>query len=551
MTKLILSVKSSDIEDTTIITQSEADLSIAIAHQPTGNWTEHIFVSLLCLLVSFGGFVYGWDFVISGFVNMDSFKLKFGVWNEELNAPELTSTRVGLMISLFNIGCAVGGIGLSKIGDVKGRKIGLTLAMMIYSIGILIQILAVNWQMYTGGRVVSGLGVGSVSVLSPMFIAETAPHAFRGVLVSCYQLMITLGILLGYCSTYATNNSYLMNEIQWRLPLGLSFIWASMMIFGMTFLPESPRYLLEQDNIDEAKKSIARVNNKVISDPFVLEEIEKISSAIEKEREEGNAIWMELIKGQPHLFSRLIIGIALQSLQQLTGVNYFFYYSTSILKSVGLEDSFLTSIILGAVNFGSTLISLFTVEKLGRRNTLLYGCIIMGICLLTYAIIGTAFLYPHGYNAPSSTNYGIGMIVVTCVFIFAFATTWGPCVFVVISETYPLRIRSKGMAIANAFNWIWGFLISFFTPLITSNLRFAYGFVFFGCVIMAGIFVFLMVPETKGLSLEDIDEMYKNYIPGTAFNTRSKMADLIGGSIGDDESKAMTCDDPFTDVPLP
>lgn len=518
MSDIMSSIKSSDNEGTNVITQSDSNL--AIENLPNLSWTKHIFVSLLCLLVSFGGFVYGWDFVISGFVNMDSFKLKFGTWNKEKNIPELTSTRVGLMISMFNIGCAIGGIGLSKIGDKKGRKIGLTIAMVIYTVGVLIQTLSVNWLMYTGGRIVAGLGIGSVSVLSPMFIAETAPSAIRSILVSCYQLMITLGILLGYCSTYATNNAYYLDDNQWRIPLGLSFVWASMMIIGLTFLPESPRYLLENNNIEMAKQSIARVNNKDIEDPFVLEEIEKIGSAIGKEMEEGEATWMELINGKPHLFSRLIIGIALQSFQQLTGVNYFFYYSTSILKSVGLENSFLTSIILGAVNFGSTIIALFTVERLGRRNTLLYGSVLMGICLLIYAIIGTKFLFPHGYDAPSSTNFGIGMVIVTCVFIFAFATSYGPVVFVVISESYPLRIRSKGIAIANAFNWIWGFLISFLTPLITSKIRFAYGFVFFGCVIFAGIFVFLMVPETKGLSLEEVDEMYRHYTPGLAFKNR-------------------------------
>lgn len=516
-----VSVKSSDVEETIYVGQSEIDL--VEPQRVNEGWKNHIFVSLLCLLVSFGGFVYGWDFVISGFVNMDSFTAKFGSWSSEKGAPEFTTTRVGLMISLFNIGCAVGGVGLSKISDVKGRKAGLTTAMFIYIIGIMIQINANSWKMYAGGRVVAGLGVGTVSVVSPMFIAETAPNAIRGVLVSCYQLMITLGILLGYCATYATNKLYHMNEMQWKIPLGLSFAWAGLMIVGMMILPESPRYLLEQGEVNKALRAIAKVNRMDVDDDFVVEEMEKISSAIEKERQEGSATWMELLTGQPRLLSRLIIGITLQSMQQLTGVNYFFYYSTTILKSVGLEDSFVTSIILGAVNFGSTLLSLFTVERLGRRNTLIYGSIVMGACLLTYSVIGTKFLYPDGYDSPSNVGYGAGMIVVTCIFIFAFATTWGPGVFVVISETYPLRIRSKGMGIANAFNWIWGFLISFFTPLITFKIRFAYGFVFFGCVLSAGLFVFLMVPETKGLSLEDVDKMYHHYLPGTAFNTRKKM----------------------------
>lgn len=486
------------------------------------NLSKHKAVAILCILVAFGGYVFGWDTgTISGFVQMPSFKESFGEFNAVSKSYEFSNTRVGLIISIFNIGCAIGGITLAKLGDLFGRKLGLIIVMIIYIIGIIIQISSFHWYQYMIGRIVSGLAVGAVSVLSPMFIAETSPSEIRGIMVSCYQLMITLGILMGYCTTFGTVHNYTESK-QWRIPLGLCFAWALLMILGMAFLPESSRYLIKKGKFEEAKISIAKVNSLEVDNEKVLNELNTINDGIQEEEMAGNANFKELITGKPYIFIRLIIGITLQSFQQLTGNNYFFYYGTSIFKSVGLDDSFITSIILGAVNFGSTFVALYSIDKLSRRQTLIGGSFFMSICLLIFSIIGSTSLYPNGYDNPTDKNMGYGMIILTCIFIFFFATTWAPGVFVVVSETYPLRIRSKAMAIATAANWIWGFLIAFFTPLITNHIRFNYGFVFFSCTVLAGIFVFLMVPETGGLTLEKVDELYYNYNPGKAALTLKK-----------------------------
>ncbi|GME80893.1 unnamed protein product [Ambrosiozyma monospora] len=210
----------------------------------------------------------------------------------------------------------------------------------------------------------------------------------------------------------------------------------------------------------------------------------------------------------------------LQSLQQLTGNNYFFYYGTTIFNSVGLDDPFVTSIILGVVNFGSTFVALVIVDRMGRRTLLMTGSMCMSICLVIFASVGVKPLYPHGYDGETSKSAGYVMLVFTCLFIFFFATTWAPGVFVVVSESYPLRIRAKGMAVASAANWMWGFLISFFTPFITKAIRFNYGYVFFGCCLFSFFFVWACIPETKGLSLEDVDDIYVNFVPGTAFMSK-------------------------------
>lgn len=513
--------------ETSSIQPSAGNEEVALKSSMRKLLSKHLIIGLLCLMVAFGGFVFGWDTgTISGFVQMPSFKQTFGEWNVKDNSFEFTNTRVGLIISIFNIGCAVGGITLGKLGDVFGRKIGLMGVMMIYIVGIIVQISSFHWVQFMVGRIISGLAVGAVSVLSPMFIAETSPAEIRGIMVSCYQLMITLGILLGYITTFGTVHSY-DDARQWRIPLGLCFVWAVAMIGGMLFLPESARYLIEKGHMEKARLSVAKVNSMDPYDEVVQQEIETFTLAIAEQHEAGNASWMELLMGKPRILARLIIGIALHSFQQLTGNNYFFYYGTSIFKSVGLQDSFVTSIILGAVNFGSTFIALYSIGKVGRRPNLLYGSVCMAACLLTFSVIGSTILYPNGFDQPTDKQAGGAMIFLTCMFIFTFATTWAPGVFVVVSETYPLRIRSKGMAIATAANWLWGFMIAFFTPFIISHIRFAYGFVFFGCTVAAAIFVYLMVPETGGLSLEQVDVLYKYYKPGQAQNTRDEAEESV------------------------
>lgn len=150
------------------------------------------------------------------------------------------------------------------------------------------------------------------------------------------------------------------------------------------------------------------------------------------------------------------MGMMIQSLQQLTGDNYFFYYGTTIFQAVGLEDSFETAIVLGVVNFVSTFFSLYTVDRFGRRNCLLWGCVGMICCYVVYASVGVTRLWPNGQDQPSSKGAGNCMIVFACFFIFCFATTWAPVAYVLISESYPLRVRGKAMSIASACNWIWG-----------------------------------------------------------------------------------------------
>ncbi|AMD19249.1 HBR348Cp [Eremothecium sinecaudum] len=489
---------------------TDNESNVVIPQKPA---LAYLTVCILCLFVAFGGFIFGWDTgTIAGFINHTDFKERFAEVDGN-GAHNFSDNRVGLIVSIFNIGAAIGGIILSKLGDMYGRRLGLMIVTIIYVAGIIVQITSsTKWYQYFVGRIIAGMGVGGIAVLSPMLISETSPKHLRGILISSYQLMTTLGIFLGQCTNYGTKNSY-TNAIQWRLPLGLGFAWAFLMIFGMLFVPESPRYLVEVNKIEEAKRSLARSNKVPIDDPGILAELDEIRAGVEVQRQAGSATLGELFSTKTKVLQRLAMGVIIQSLQQLTGINYFMYYGTTLFKAVGLEDSFQTSIVLGAVNFVATFAAFYLVDRFGRRRCLLGGAAWMAIFMIPYASIGTKALYPNGPDMPSSKPAGNAMIVVTCLYLCGFATTWAPLAYVIVAETFPLRVKAKGMAISTAANWTWSFLISYFTPHITRAIHFRYGFVFAACLVFSFFYVFFFVPETKGITLEEVEEMWQEGIP--------------------------------------
>ena len=472
-----------------------------------GPLSEYFGVLALCLMIAFGGFIFGWDTgTISGFVAQTDFKRRFGELNDK-GEYAFTDVRTGLIIGIFNIGCAIGGLTLGRTGDMYGRRPGLMIVTCVYIVGIVVQISSSDkWYQYFIGRILSGMGVGGIAVLSPTLLSETAPAHLRGTAVAFYQFMITGGIFFGYCSNYGTKSYH--NSIQWRVPLGLSFAWALFMIFGMLLVPESARYLAQRGRIEEAKQSLAKCNKCTVDSNIVTYELDNIMVGVEAERAAGSAKFTELFSTRGKILQRVILGVMVQSLQQLTGDNYFFYYGTQIFQGVGLTDGFEAAIIIGIVNFASTAVCLWTVERFGRRTCLLYGAAAMAVCFVIYASIGVTKLYPHGYKQPSNKSAGDVMIVFTCIFIFCFATTWAPVPYIICSEIYPLRVKGPAMAIAIGSNWVWGFVISFFTPLITNTIHFAYGYVFLGCLVFSYFYVFFVIPETKGLTLEEVNEMF-------------------------------------------
>jgi SP family sugar:H+ symporter-like MFS transporter len=270
-------------------------------------------------------------------------------------------------------------------------------------------------------------------------------------------------------------------------------------------MPESPRYAYRQDREEEARETMGRLNGVRPYSRLINDEIWELRLKIAEENTNGSHSWYEIFTG-PRMLYRTLLGMVLQAGQQLTGANFFFYYGTTVFRSTGISNSYITSIILGSVNVAATVAGLWIVSHCGRRRSLMAGAAAMCICFLVYSFVGHFIL---SVSDPLSTpQAGAILIAFTCLFIVAFATTWGPMVWAIVGELYPSRYRATCMALATASNWLFNFLISFFTTFITNEIDYFYGLVFAGCCFALFWVVFFFMIESKDRSLEEIDTMY-------------------------------------------
>ena len=326
--------------------------------------------------------------------------------------------------------------------------------------------------------------------------------------LSSYQLFITLGIFIANCVNFGTEA--LEDTSSWRIPLGITFLWGLLLGFGILFFPESPRYDYRHGKIDRAKETMTKLYGVPENHRVVVHEFLEIKEQFEAEEAQGPVNWYEMFSA-PKMARRIALGVALQALQQLTGANYFFYYGTTVFNGAGISNSYVTQMIMGGVNFGTTFGGLYIIEHFGRRKSLIAGALWMFICFMIYASIGHFVL---NIEQPEQTpGAGKAMVVFACLFITGFAMTWGPMIWAIVAEIYPGRYRARAMALATASNWLWNFLLAFFTPFITGDIDFAYGYVFAGCLIVAAATVYFFVIEGQGRTLEEMDTMYVMGVP--------------------------------------
>ncbi|CAO2652095.1 Nn.00g003780.m01.CDS01 [Neocucurbitaria sp. VM-36] len=462
----------------------------------------------MAILVSMGGFIFGYDTgQISGFLEMKDFLSRFGQIDSE-GVHYFSNVRSGLIVALLSIGTLFGALVAAPIADKVGRKKSIIFWCGIFSVGIIVQISATyKWYQIMMGRFVAGLGVGALSLLVPMYQAETAPRHIRGALVSTYQLMITFGIFLAAVFNYAAERHQSGKAASWQITLGLSFVPAIILAVGILGFSETPRYNFRHGKVDKAANTMARVYGVPANHYNIQHELEEMRIQLEAESKKGNPIqeWIGMWRA-PKMAYRLAIGMGLQMFQQLTGANYFFYYGTVVFAGTGIKNSFVTQMILNGINFGVTFYGLYIVEHYGRRKSLIAGSVWMFICFMIFASVGHFAL---DRDTPENTeSAATAMICFACFFIFGFATTWGPIIWAICSEIYPSRYRAKAMALSTASNWLWNFLLAFFTPFITGAIDFRYGYVFAGTNILGGLIVYFFVIEGQGRTLEEIDTMY-------------------------------------------
>ncbi|KAK4940925.1 hexose transporter hxt5 [Elasticomyces elasticus] len=489
-------------------TDTRASLA-ALDYSPLPRVTWRSFV--MGVLVSMGGLIFGYDTgQISGFLEMPDFLRRFGQTNG--GTPSFSNLRSGLIVGLLSIGTLLGALLAAPIADRIGRRLSISFWSLVVAIGFIIQIASSTaWYQIMIGRFVSGFGVGALSLLVPMYQAETAPPWIRGALVCTYQLFITLGIFLAACFNYGTYTHQKNNSASWRIVLGLGWLWTIILGVGILFFPETPRYDYRQGRTEIAKQTLMKVYGAPAHHYSIHVQMEEIDNKLRAEvTTTGNPVkqFVGMFKA-PRMSYRIWLGMSLQMFQQLTGANYFFYYGTTIFKSVQIS-SFVTQMILNGINFGVTFIGLYLVEHYGRRKSLIAGAIWMFVCFMIFASVGHFVL---DLNDPTSTpKAGVALIVFACLFILGYATTWGPMVWTIQAEIFPSKYRARAMSLATASNWTWNFLIAFFTPFITGAIDFRYGYVFAACNVTAALLVYFFVIEGQGRTLEEIDTMYIEHV---------------------------------------
>lgn len=478
----------------------------------TKNNSNMFRVFAIGLTIALGGFIFGYDTgAISAMVNMPKYIEAIGEYDPALGSYAIPSWRSGLIVGGVSIGGLIGSFVFGRLAEKKGRKNGLAIANILVVAAVVFQAVGYkSWEAVFVGRLFGGMAIGGLSAVCPMYIGETAPTSKRALLVSSFQFLITFGILVGQGIGFGC--SFWENSIgQFLFPLlFIAAFAAPVTIAAVFFLPESARYLVSQNRISEARQSLSTVMNLPAGSQTIIDEVENIRSSIPVYTAENHVGWWGLLSSTERIRYRVLLGISIMMLQQLSGINYFFYYGTSLFKEISNFNPYATSMILGAVNLVGTVILIPIVANMRRRVVLMVGSIVMFVAFIIFSTLGSFVLYqPDG---TVNNTVGAAMIILACLFIIGFAGTWAPISFVVISEMFPQKIRSKATSLAVACNWLVNAGITFLTPIATKAIGYKFGYVFSFFTFISIFVVYFFVFETRGRDFEEIEMMFTSGI---------------------------------------
>jgi MFS transporter, SP family, arabinose:H+ symporter len=450
---------------------------------------KNAYLFIITLVASLGGFLFGFDIaVVSGILPL--LKKQFS----------LSDVQEGWFVSSALVGCIIGVAVSGELSDRLGRRKPLILAALLFLLSALGCSLLPTLPGIIAARIMGGIGIGLASNVVPLYISEIAPAHIRGRLVTWYQLAVTLGILVAYLTNagllqYAmkhTNeaggilHTILVSEV-WRSMYGIGVIPTVLFALGLLMVPESPRWLIQQQREQEATVILNCINNDIEAQASL-----KLGRQAQKAQQ---ASYRTLLA--PQWRKALIIGILLPLFSQFSGINAIIYYGPSILNNAGisLSNSLLSQIILGGANMLFTLIAIWKVDSLGRRPLYLAGTIGATVSL---AATGLCFY--------AGATTGWALLICVLAFLASFAFSIGPLKFVVAAEIFPGTIRGRAMAISIMVMWVADTIVGQLTPILLKRIGTAYTFWLFAlfCLI-AFITVYKLLPETKGKSLEQIE----------------------------------------------
>ncbi|WP_332449797.1 sugar porter family MFS transporter [Methanoculleus sp.] len=440
-------------------------------------------VYIAAAVAAIGGVLFGYDTgVISGAILFITGEFNLSPVFEEVATSSVL------------VGAILGAISGGLLADRIGRRPSIIAASAVFLAGTGFVVAATGLSVFLIGRVLIGIAIGVASFVVPLYISEIAPSAFRGSMVSLNQLFITLGILVSYGVDYLFSASG-----NWRAMFAFGAVPATLLLIGMFLLPGSPRWLVAHQQTDRA----AVVLQKIRGTRDVSGELDDISRSV---RTQKAGSWSDLLA--PSMRMPLIVGLGLAILQQLTGINTVIYYAPTIFQFAGLHSaaaSIAATAGVGVVNVLATVAAVILVDRAGRRPLLLVGIAGMVVSL---AVLGAGFAF--GGAGPGEGLLGLITAVSLTAYVASFAIGLGPVFWLLIAEIYPLNVRGRAMSVATIANWAANFLITLTFLTLAGVLGRVGVFWLYALVgIVAWFFVFRLVPETKGLTLEAIEEHFK------------------------------------------
>ncbi|KAI7785889.1 sugar transporter [Diaporthe eres] len=495
-----------------------------------------------------GGVLYGYNQgMFSGVLAMPSFQQHMGEYDPV--DPKADQTKKGWLTAILELGAWLGTLLSGFVAEAISRKYGILVAVTVFVIGVVIQITAVTGAGHNSilaGRFITGMGVGSMAMIVPIYNSEVAPPEIRGALVSLQQLAICFGIMVSFWIDYGTNfigSTALeaQSDAAWLTPICLQIAPALVLFFGMLFMPFSPRWLVHHDREDEARRVLARLRALPADHELVeLEFLEiKAQSMFEKrtvaekfphlrEQTAWNTFKLQFVAIKSlfqtrAMFKRVIVACVTMAFQQWTGINAVLYYAPTIFSQLGLdstETSLLATGVVGIVMFLATIPAVLYVDRVGRKPVLTTGAVGMATCHIIIAVI----IAKNRTQWETQAAAGWAAVVMVWLFVVFFGYSWGPCAWILVAEIWPLSARPYGVSLGASSNWMNNFIVGQVTPDMLSAMP--YGtYILFGLLTYLGaVFIWYFVPETKRLTLEEMDVIFGS--EGTAQADSERMEEI-------------------------
>ncbi|AEE84458.1 putative major facilitator, sugar transporter, major facilitator superfamily [Arabidopsis thaliana] len=470
-----------------------------------------LYVTVTCIVAAMGGLIFGYDIGISGGVTtMDSFQQKFfpSVYEKQKKDHDsnqycrFDSVSLTLFTSSLYLAALCSSLVASYVTRQFGRKISMLLGGVLFCAGALLNGFATAVWMLIVGRLLLGFGIGFTNQSVPLYLSEMAPYKYRGALNIGFQLSITIGILV------ANVLNFFFSKISWgwRLSLGGAVVPALIITVGSLILPDTPNSMIERGQFRLAEAKLRKIRG--VDD--IDDEINDLIIASEASKLVEHP-WRNLLqrKYRPHLTMAILI----PAFQQLTGINVIMFYAPVLFQTIGFgsDAALISAVVTGLVNVGATVVSIYGVDKWGRRFLFLEGGFQMLISQVAVAAAIGAKFGVDGTPGVLPKWYAIVVVLFICIYVAAFAWSWGPLGWLVPSEIFPLEIRSAAQSITVSVNMIFTFLIAQVFLMMLCHLKFGL-FIFFAFfVVVMSIFVYLFLPETRGVPIEEMNRVWRSH----------------------------------------